>query len=80
VIFAYRLSVIRERREGDVQKEVFVHRTAFMTGHGGGEEEDEEVEIEVVDVSAGVLKGDLAVKPVFAEESVGNEGYIVFPN
>ncbi|KLU92425.1 hypothetical protein MAPG_11371 [Magnaporthiopsis poae ATCC 64411] len=80
VIFAYRLSVIRERRDGNVQRELFVHRTAFMTGDGGEEEEDEEVEMEFADVDAGVLNGDLAVNPVFGEEIVGNEGYIIFPN
>lgn len=47
IIFAYRLSVIREKRGGYIESEIFSHRTSFMMGIGG---EGEEMEMEVGEV------------------------------
>ncbi|KAH8704485.1 hypothetical protein GQ44DRAFT_764101 [Phaeosphaeriaceae sp. PMI808] len=44
-IFAYRLSIIREKRGENRESEIFSHRTTFMTGIG-----DEEAEMEISEV------------------------------
>ncbi|KAB8213017.1 hypothetical protein BDV33DRAFT_210611 [Aspergillus novoparasiticus] len=45
VVFAYRLNIIREKKSGNRESEIFSHRTAFMTGFGG-----EDVEMEIGEV------------------------------
>ncbi|KAL3481492.1 hypothetical protein BJX99DRAFT_218426 [Aspergillus californicus] len=56
IIFAYRLHCIRQKRDGDVESEMFSHKTTFMTG---GVDGDEVVEIEIADVDMLELKDDL---------------------
>ncbi|PTB51201.1 hypothetical protein M431DRAFT_511311 [Trichoderma harzianum CBS 226.95] len=72
VVFAYRLHVIRERRSGDVETELFRHRTAFMTG----ERDDEGKSIKemvVEEVNTEVLREDLGIEPDFEEFAVAEE-------
>ncbi|KAL7929059.1 hypothetical protein V8C35DRAFT_316515 [Trichoderma chlorosporum] len=71
VVFAYRLHVIRVKRDGDVETELFSHRTAFLTGEG--EDEDSEEEWEHGEVSAKVLLDDLEIDPDFEEYPIGEE-------
>ncbi|KAK5989430.1 hypothetical protein PT974_10949 [Cladobotryum mycophilum] len=80
VVFAYRLHVIRAKRDGDVESELFSHRTAFLTGDS--EDEDEEEEMECTEVTAHVVNDDLEVEPDFTEYVLeeGEESYIVFNN
>lgn len=70
IVFAYRLHVIRTKRDGEVEAELFSHRTAFLTGEGEDEEEEEE-EWEYGEVSAKVLLDDLEIDPDFDEYSIG---------
>lgn len=74
IIFAYRLHVIRSKRDGDTESELFSHKTAFHTGEG----DDEEDEMEFVEVTGEVINDDLDVEPNFDEYPVGAESYIVF--
>ncbi|QYT06122.1 hypothetical protein H0G86_012987 [Trichoderma simmonsii] len=72
VVFAYRLHVIRERRSGDVETELFGHRTAFMTG----ERDDEGKSIKkmvVEEATTAVLREDLGIEPNFEEFAVAEE-------
>ena len=70
IIFAYRLSVIRQRRDREIESEIFSHKTAFMTG---GIEEEEEEEMEIADIDMLELKDDLEDEDeAFSEHSVGN--------
>ena len=76
VVFAFRVHVVRERRDKSLEAEVFSHRTAFMSGEG---EEDKEREMECVyDVGGEVLDGDLDVESEFEEFVVGEEKFVVF--
>ncbi|EHK21511.1 uncharacterized protein TRIVIDRAFT_222955 [Trichoderma virens Gv29-8] len=72
VVFAYRLHVIRVKGDGDIEAELFSHRTAFLTGEG--EDEDSEEEWEYGEVSKNVLLEDLEIDPDFNEYSMGEEG------
>ncbi|UKZ79252.1 hypothetical protein TrVFT333_007002 [Trichoderma virens FT-333] len=72
VVFAYRLHVIRVKGDGDVETELFSHRTAFLIGEG--EDEDSEEEWEYGEVSRNVLLDDLEIDPDFDEYSMGEEG------
>ncbi|KAH0526126.1 hypothetical protein TsFJ059_009493 [Trichoderma semiorbis] len=72
VVFAYRLHVIRTKRDGDVETELFSHRTAFLTGEG--DDEDSEEEWEHGEVSKNVLLDDMEVDPDFDEYPLGEEG------
>ncbi|EQB48819.1 hypothetical protein CGLO_11935 [Colletotrichum gloeosporioides Cg-14] len=78
IVFAYRLHVIRAKKDGDVETELFSHRTAFLTGEG---DEDEEVEeMECTDVTTHVMNDDLEVEPDFEEYPLwgGEESFVVF--
>ncbi|KAM0262302.1 hypothetical protein ACHAQJ_001771 [Trichoderma viride] len=70
VVFAYRLHVIRIKKDGHVETELFSHRTAFLTGEA--EDEDLEVEWECRGVTANVLLDDMEVDPSFDEYSIGD--------
>ncbi|KAL7904389.1 hypothetical protein GGI35DRAFT_463398 [Trichoderma velutinum] len=72
VVFAYRLHVIRTKRDGDVETELFSHRTAFLTGEG--DDEDSEEEWEHGEVSKNVLLDDMEIDPDFDEYPMGEEG------
>ncbi|KAL7946666.1 hypothetical protein V8C42DRAFT_318487 [Trichoderma barbatum] len=72
IVFAYRLHVIRTKRDGEVGTELFSHRTAFLTGEGEDEESEEEWEYR--EVSENVLLDDMEVDPDFDEYSMGEEG------
>ncbi|KAK4077921.1 uncharacterized protein Triagg1_3615 [Trichoderma aggressivum f. europaeum] len=72
VVFAYRLHVIRTKRDGDIETELFSHRTAFLTGEG--EDEDSEEEWEQTEVSKNVLLSDMEIDPDFDEYTLGEEG------
>lgn len=72
VVFAYRLHVIRTKRDGDVETELFSYRTAFLTGEG--DDEDPEEEWEQAEVSKNVLLDDMKIDPNFDEYSFGEEG------
>ncbi|KAF3056076.1 hypothetical protein CFAM422_012934 [Trichoderma lentiforme] len=74
VVFAYRLHVIRTKRDGDVETELFSHRTAFLTGEGEDENTEEELEWEYGEVSKHVLLDDMEVDPDFDEYPLGEEG------
>ncbi|OPB36007.1 hypothetical protein A0O28_0111730 [Trichoderma guizhouense] len=74
VVFAYRLHVIRTKRDGDVEPELFSHRTAFLTGEGEDENTEEELEWEYGEVSKNVLLDDMEVDPDFDEYPLGEEG------
>ncbi|MBE3041722.1 hypothetical protein IMZ48_03910 [Candidatus Bathyarchaeota archaeon] len=80
VVFAYRLHVIRAKRDGDVETELFSHKTAFLTGDG--EDEEKTQEMECAEVTAKVVNDDLEVEPDFDEYPIGEgeESYIVFRN
>lgn len=72
VVFAYRLHVIRERRSGDVETELFGHRAAFMTGERN--DEGKSIKEMVVDeVTAAVLREDLGIEPDFEEFTIAEE-------
>ncbi|KAL6690226.1 hypothetical protein J3F84DRAFT_353538 [Trichoderma pleuroticola] len=72
VVFAYRLHVIRPKRNGNVEVELFSHRTAFLTGEG--EDEDPEEEWEQQEVSKSVLLDDMEIDPDFNEYLLGEKG------
>lgn len=77
IVFAYRLHVIREKRDGGVESELFSHRTAFFSGEGE-DSDDGDLEMECVDVTAHVVNEDLEEEPEFDEYPIGAERYIVF--
>ncbi|ORY63911.1 uncharacterized protein BCR38DRAFT_474488 [Pseudomassariella vexata] len=78
VVFAYRLHVIRQRRDSEVESELFTHRNAFLTGDGEDDDEESGEEMEFVKVSAAQVEEDLDVDVEFEERSIGDEAYIVF--
>ncbi|KAL6786269.1 hypothetical protein J3E68DRAFT_447366 [Trichoderma sp. SZMC 28012] len=71
VVFAYRLHVIRTKRDGDVETELFSHRTAFLTGEG--DDEDAKEDWEHREVSKNVLLDDMEIDPDFDEYPLGEE-------
>ena len=77
IVFAYRLYVIREKRDGTVETELFSHRTAFYSGEGE-DSDDENLEMECVNVTAQVVNEDLEVDLEFDEYPIGAERYVVF--
>jgi hypothetical protein len=77
IVFAYRLHVIREKRDGTVESELFSHRTAFFSGEGE-DSDDENLEMECVDATAKVVNEDLEVDLEFDEYPIGVERYVVF--
>ncbi|RFU80268.1 hypothetical protein TARUN_1944 [Trichoderma arundinaceum] len=78
IVFAYRLHVIRSKRDGEVEAELFSHRTAFLTGEAGDEESEEELEYR--GVTADVLQDDMEIEPNFEKHSIadGQESCISF--
>ncbi|KAH6608810.1 hypothetical protein Trco_002156 [Trichoderma cornu-damae] len=72
IVFAYRLHVIRTRRDGQAEAELFSHRTAFLTGEADDEEEEAEEEWECREVTAKVLLGDMEINPDFDEYPMGD--------
>jgi hypothetical protein len=84
VVFAYRLHVIRERENNEAETELFGHRTAFLTGDGGDEEEDEE-ELVCEDVTVDIIRDDLNIRVGFenfllkgGNEETEEETYVMF--
>ncbi|KAL8366546.1 hypothetical protein RB595_010415 [Gaeumannomyces hyphopodioides] len=75
-IFAYRLHVIRPKGT-NVETELFSHRTAFLTGEGGAN--DDEYELEVAEVTPTVLDDDLEEQVNVREEAVGEDEYCIIP-
>lgn len=76
IIFAYRLNVIRQRRDRDMESEIFSLKTAFMTG---GIEKEEEEEMEMADIDMLELKDDLEDEDeLFSEHSVGNTDVCIY--
>lgn len=76
IVFAYRLHVVREKRDGAAESELFSHRTAFFSGEAG-DSDDEGAEMECVDVNAETLMEDLDVDPDFDEYPIGDECCVV---
>ncbi|KAI2616650.1 hypothetical protein GGS26DRAFT_441555 [Hypomontagnella submonticulosa] len=77
IVFAYRVNVIRQKRDGYVESEIFAHKTAFMTGMG--EDDEEQIEMEAVEVTKGVLEDDLEEEIDTAEHQLSNgDTYISF--
>jgi hypothetical protein len=74
IIFAYRLNIIREKKDEDRESEIFSHRTSFMTGLG-----DEDVEMEVGEVLLEDLEGDFEDDyPPLTQHNVGEDICITF--
>ncbi|KAL6808589.1 hypothetical protein V8C40DRAFT_154889 [Trichoderma camerunense] len=74
IIFAYRLNIIREKKDENRESEIFSHRTSFMSGIG-----DEDIEMELGDV----LLEDLLEDPEednsdLVQHSVGQDICISF--
>jgi hypothetical protein len=70
IVFAYRLHVLRPRREGGADADIFAHRTAFLTGDGGEDGQGEEME--VVEVGEGEVNDDLDETTEFRTLEVGD--------
>ncbi|KAI1374533.1 hypothetical protein F4677DRAFT_461345 [Hypoxylon crocopeplum] len=70
IVFAYRLNVTRQKRDGYVESEIFSHRTAFMTGTGT--DDDEEIEMEAIEVTKEILEDDLEEEVDTVECRLGN--------
>ncbi|KAI0377866.1 hypothetical protein F5Y04DRAFT_263431 [Hypomontagnella monticulosa] len=77
IVFAYRVTVIRQKRDGSVESEIFSHKTAFMTGTG--EDENEQIEMEAVEVTKGILDDDIEEEVDANEHQLSNgDSYISF--
>lgn len=76
VVFAFRVHVIREKRDGGAEAEVFSHRAAFMSGEGE-EEGGKEMEC-MCDIGTEVLDEDLQVEREYEEYTVGQDKFALF--
>lgn len=59
IVSAYRLHMVREKRDGGAESELFSHRTAFYSGEAEDSDDDDNMEMECVDVTAKVVNEDL---------------------
>ncbi|KAK0755884.1 hypothetical protein N5P37_011560 [Trichoderma harzianum] len=73
IIFAYILHVIREKGAGNVETEIFPHRTAFMTGIG-----EEHVEMELAKVLLEDLLEDPEDNSDLVKHNIGQDTCISF--
>ncbi|KAM0260058.1 hypothetical protein ACHAQJ_002982 [Trichoderma viride] len=74
IIFAYRLTIIREKRGEERESEIFSHRTSFMSGIG-----DEDVEMEMGEVQLEDLEEDFEDDyPELKQHNVGEDIVITF--
>jgi hypothetical protein len=68
IVFAYRLHVIRSKRDGDVESEIFSHKTAFLTGDGSSERQEL---MEITEVAGKEVDDDLEEEAEFTEYRIG---------
>lgn len=73
IVFAYRLNVIRTRRPG-VETELFSHKSAFLTGSGGREEEP----LVLVDATKEEIDEDLEEEVEYESAEVGEDEVCVY--
>lgn len=77
VIFAYRVHIIREKKDEHAESGIFSSRVAFMSAGSG--EDDEEVELEAVAVSTKVLGDDAEESTEFKEHDFSEYGsFVIF--
>lgn len=76
VIFAYRVHIIREKKDQHAESGIFSSRVAFMSA--GLDEDDEEVELEAVAVNTKVLGDDVEERIGFKEYEIGEYGSFVY--
>lgn len=75
IVFAYRLNVIRQKMDGDVESEMFSSRTGFMTGGVSGAQQ---VEMELAEVLPQDLEIDIEDDDLrFTEHKVGDQDVCV---
>lgn len=75
IVFAYRLHVLRPKREGNAEGELFSDRTAFLTGEAGEDSDGDVEEMELVAVDAETARNDLDIDlDAFGDEQRLEEG------
>lgn len=75
VIFAYRVHVIRQKKDEYSESGVFSSRTAFMSGGFG--DGNEEIELEAVEASPNVFEDDAEEDAEFKQYQMGEDTFFV---